>query len=270
MPLPDLSVQESSVPYQYAVLNVTQDTAEEVTVELRNRSGVVYAFDPDTQSAVLTVKEYPKAQTVALTKTCTINADGTITVSFEQVDLDVPGVWHGEFAISTTSTGTVTNRVRCFMNIDMSFSSTAVSYDPVCITDVRTVLQDRGAEDNVFLDEQEFSDGEVCWAVVRAAGLWNESPPKNSNLTYTQITFPYKENLLDGVVGELLHSKALNLVRNRMPVQAGGLALDDHQRADIYMQLGDAYKTRYRDWMAVKKSALNMEAGFGATYNPYF
>jgi hypothetical protein len=271
MALPDLSVQEAAVPYNYSVLDLTQNTEESVTVTLVNRQGVDYNFDNTVYEATFYSKEFPLDSSYYLEIDCTINADGTITVPFADSDLTIPGVWHGEFAIATIADpDTVTTRVKCYVNIEPTITASSQDYDPLVLSDVRIAVRDRGADDNVLLDAEEWSDAEIVYSIVRAVGMWNESDPINSTFTYTQITFPYKENLIDGVLGELLHMAALNLSRNRMPSVAGGITVDDKQRAELYLQLSNQYRNKYKDWMVGKKGALNIDSMYGATYNPYF
>lgn len=269
MALPDLSVQESTVPYNYSVLMLSQNTAETVTLELKNRSGVTYNFT-DGDTITLYVKEFPKAGVLALTKTCTVDDDGNVVVTFTASDLDTPGVYWGEFAVIEDGGTAVSHRIRCYLNIDASIAETNQSYDPLTIDHLRVCLRDRGAEDNFLLDDVEWSDGEIASAIIRSVGIWNECRPINSNLTYTQITFPYKEHAAEGAIGELLHSAALNLTRNRMPVQTGGVTTDDKARSAIYLELANKYKEQYKIWVISTKASLNAQKAFGTSFNESF
>jgi len=270
MALPDLAVQASTVPYNYSVVWTNQATTQSITVELEDRNGITLDLTAGVDYVVLNAKEYAKDTTLAFTKVGTINEDGNVELSFGATDIPYPGVWHGEFTISTVAAPTViTQRIKCFVNTESATSVTAQSFDPVVISDVRVFALDRGAEDNVLLDDEEWSDSQIVMAIIRAVEIWNESVPA-SNFTYTQISFPFKSEWKNGILGELLHASALNLVRNRMPSDTGGVKIDDKQRADIYLKLAVDYRHQYKAWCMHTKSAMNMETMYGSTYNPYY
>ena len=270
MALPDLAVQAATIPYNYSVLWTNQSTLETVTVELLNRSGVPLDLSSVTDYVVLNAKEYPKDSTLAFTKVGTINSEGNVEIAFTSTDIAYPGVWHAEFTVSTLVAPTViTQRIKCFVNTEEAVSVVNQTHTPVTISEVRMSAMDRGDEDNTLLDDEEWSDAQIAVSIIRAVEIWNESVP-DSDFTYTQITFPFKTNWIEGIIGELLHIQALNLTRNRFPSQTGGLVIDDKIRADAYLQLSKEYRERYKVWCQNTKSALNMENCYGATYNPYF
>jgi hypothetical protein len=270
MAFPDLSVQETPIPYNYSVLWTNQSTNEDINLILRDREGIFINLKANTDYVALNAKEYPKDTTLAFSKVGVIGVDGSITISFHSADIPYPGVWYGEFVVSKVSDITdVTKRIKCFINTESAVSVTSQKFDPLTVSEVKTALMDRGEEDNALLDAEEWNDSQIAISIIKAVSIWNESPPA-SNYTYTQITFPYKSNWIDGVIGDLLHSRALNLVRNRMPSQAGGIVIDDKQRADVYLNLSQMYRDKYSVWCSHMKSALNMNNLYGSTYNPYY
>jgi hypothetical protein len=269
MALPDLSVQAATIPYNYSVLWTNKSTVETITVELKNRNGVTLNLTA-ADYVVLNAKEYPKDSSLAFSKIGVIDSDGNVGFSFLSTDIPFPGVWYGEFAISTVASKTnVTQRIKCFINTEVAVSVVNQTYDPVVISEVRTSMLDRGEEDNLLLDAEEWSDGQIAIAIIKAVDVWNESLP-SSSYTYTQITFPFKQNWLEGIAGELLYSSALNLARNRMPSQSGGIAIDDKSRADVYLALSREYRERYKVWCMSTKAAMNLENCYGSTFNPYY
>jgi len=270
MSLPDLSLQAAVIPYDYSVLHTNQSTVETITVELKDRLGITLNLVLGVNYVVLNAKEFPKDSTLAFSKIGVIDSDGNVGLSFTASDIPYPGVWYGEFAISTVaSPEVVTQRIKCFINTEPALSVVGQEFDPVVISDVRMYVMDRGDEDNVLLDAEEWSDAQISLGIIRAVEIWNESVPE-SNYTYTQISFPFKSNWMEGILGEILHTKAMNLVRNRMPAQAGGIVIDDKARAEVYLALSKDYRDRYKLWCLNTKSALNLENLYGSTYNPYY
>jgi hypothetical protein len=130
-------------------------------------------------------------------------------------------------------------------------------------------IRDRAPQDNTFLEELEFSDTEILYVMQRAVDIWNESlPPIRQSYTYT--TFPFRYQWTEACVGELFRMAGAQLIRNDFKVNAGGIQLEDGNRAASYLQLGNSMVEAYKAWVLQKKYSLNMEAGFGRTANPDF
>lgn len=87
----------------------------------------------------------------------------------------------------------------------------------------------------------------------RAIDDWNDVPPS----LYDRMTinnFPYKSRLLLGVLAHLFTMAAYRYIRNQMRHSNAGLTFDDQDKGQIYMQIGQANKQQWDQWISNKKS----------------
>ena len=137
---------------------------------------------------------------------------------------------------------------------------------PLLIPEVRLALLDLdnevgGAPFSNLLDDVEFQDIDIIFAMRRAVQLWNETPPPVC--TYTTINFPYRYNWLEATCGQLLLMGAARYRRNRLAYSAGGVAIDDQSKANEYEQIGRDRLDRFQQWMMREKLRLNMSMAWG-------
>lgn len=138
---------------------------------------------------------------------------------------------------------------------------------PPSLAEVRLHLRDY-PENNMLLDEYEFDESEIALAIVRPIEYFNERPPPLSQ-RYSTTDFPYRYYWLEGICWQLFLSAANWYRRNRMPYQAGGLAVDDTNKEKEYLQAAQIYGQSYQDWVKLEKVRINMEAGFGCFGSDY-
>ena len=129
-------------------------------------------------------------------------------------------------------------------------------------------IKDRVPADNFLLDDLEWTDNEIMFAIRRPIDYWNDMPPDVSQFTAGEATpasFPYRYYWMEGIVGELLRMASMNLIRNRMPVSAGGIQTDDKIRADAYLKISEEFLSRFREWVVQKKYEINIHNCWGYT-----
>jgi len=158
----------------------------------------------------------------------------------------------------------VTARIRCYLEAAVSAGADPTHYRPLTIFEVRMAMRDRCPSDNTLLEDVEFTNTEIAYCMSRPIDYWNEALPPIRN-TYTAATFPYRYNWTDGAIGELLRMAGLNLTRNRLPLNAGGLSVDDKMRAENYINMGAQMIENYKTWVASKKYSINMEDTYGTS-----
>lgn len=133
---------------------------------------------------------------------------------------------------------------------------------PLTIPEIRLGLLDinnavnSGAPFSNLLDDVEFSDSEIIFAMRRVIDLWNETPPPVQR--YSVTTFPFRYNWLQGTVGELLLMGAARYRRNRLDYSAGGVTINDQSKADEYEGAGRAKLQEFNIWMTRYKLSINM------------
>ena len=127
---------------------------------------------------------------------------------------------------------------------------------------IRSFLLDRKPEDNFLLDEVEMDSDSIQEAMRMVVDTYEVlSPFLNEN--YDINTFPYSAPMVIGTAGYLLRSKGFNLLRNRLPHQSSsGTSVDDKQRAESYITLGNSLIEECKDLLRQIKQHLNMESGY--------
>ena len=228
-------------------------TPNDLPVDLTNISKVMFY-----------AKETFDAANFYLEKECTITdaAEGMISLKFGKTDTPYSGVWWAGFHLIDSS-DTPIAQYDIYLYIEKSLTSANRTNNTITIPDVRMALLDRCAADNVLLDDVEFSDSEISFAIRRPVDEWNERPPRISTYQYTTATFPYRYYWTEAACGELLKMSGRNLIRNKLNYKAGGVSVDDKSRAPIYMQLGEQIHQQYLEWMMHEKARLNAESVYG-------
>lgn len=126
--------------------------------------------------------------------------------------------------------------------------------------DIRFWLRDNEPELNTLLDDYEFSPEEIRQALTYAQDYWNETPPYIGNMDYDRT--PFRFQLLQGTVGNLLFMAANRYRRNHLQYQAGGLAVDDNNKAQEYDAAGARLWEQYKQWVRMNKRTINAQNGF--------
>ena len=162
---------------------------------------------------------------------------------------------------------TICYRARCYVEVSPNLSNPQYwtrSWGVLTVGEIRLAIRDKCREDNFLLDNVEFSDTEIMWAIQRPIEYWNETPPP-LRPCYNATNFPYRYHWLFGVVGELLRMAGPHYERNRLRYSAAGLAVDDKDKANYYDRAGDKYIKEYREWVQRKKYSINVNSAFGHT-----
>lgn len=289
MSFPDICVTDrESCPNNWPVLQFQQQTVASQTITLREECG-----DPvdlsDYSKVCLLAKEAWGQTTFALNTQLTVVGspeDGKVKASLDEVQTDTAGVLLGEFVLyqgqatsstssesstssSTTGATVPVRRARCYISVDESLVHTEGRPKGLTIPEIRMAIMDRCVEDNFLLDNVEFDDTQIAWAIRRPLDMWNDTPPP-LNLHYTPSNFPYRYYWMNAVVGELLITASYNYERNRMRYAAANVSVDDKDKAPGYAQAGKQLLAEYKEWMMLTKRGINMERAMGTTSIPAF
>ena len=125
---------------------------------------------------------------------------------------------------------------------------------------VRRFLRDNTADDNFLLDDVEFTDDEIQDCMMACVEEWNETTPNVRN--YSVASFPYRHHWMIGTKGHLFAIAAANYARNSLSYSAGGISINDKDKATLYQQMSDRYHQEWKTWMKDKKRSLNAEDGY--------
>ena len=139
--------------------------------------------------------------------------------------------------------------------------------NPVTVPEVRMALQDSCAAQNLHLNALEFSDAAILTAMQHAVDEFNESYQPATH--YTSRNFPWRYHWLQAVTGYLLRQASHGYMRRHLPYNAGGVAVDDQNKAGPYNAAASQLLAQWRDFIASKKIEININGAFGHFGSPY-
>lgn len=141
------------------------------------------------------------------------------------------------------------------------------SRGPITVADVRMAMWDYCPEDNTLIDDLQFNDEQIMFAIRRPIDRWNETTPHITS--YTPKTFPFREHWLIGTIGYLYRTAAHNYRRNNLQYQAGGVAVNDKDKSQEYEMMAKERIGEFDSWMHQKKIEMNIALGFGTLRSGY-
>lgn len=118
------------------------------------------------------------------------------------------------------------------------------------------------ANNNILLDEVQFTDVELNLALTMAVSAFNTVTPQSS---FTPQSFPAQLMylLLIGTVRFLLMSESFMQVRNQATVQDGDIApIGISDKAQLYSQLAQQLKAEWDELTRGVKTQNNMESAY--------
>lgn len=255
--------------YGYPVIELTTGMTKDITVQLtKDYNGTL----PADLSGITKVEFRARPSMVSDYKDikidCTYTADGVVTVPFTEKELNYNnGVWYAEFL--TYQGDLLVGNYRSYLCIRKGMTGSTDGPHTITAMDVRLALMDTSVEANQLLDDLEFSDMMIYHAVERALNEWEETPP-GLEQHFDGTTFPWTEALIKGAVGYLMQEVAYRYTRNRMQYSAAGLTLDTSDKGPAYIALAQAARQEWKNFVAAKKTELNMNECFGSFALPYF
>jgi hypothetical protein len=138
---------------------------------------------------------------------------------------------------------------------------------PPTIAEIRLNLRDQ-PEINRLIDEYEFDVADICEAAVKSVMYFNMSQPPIMT-QFSTTNFPWRYQWLDGICAHLYEIASGFYRRNHLKHQTAGLAVDDINREQEYLQAWKIRFERWSTWVKTKRVQLNMEEGFGALGSSY-
>ncbi len=181
-----------------------------------------------------------------------------------------PGIYWEEWAAVKDGAVLATNRVLLWVNQGLFGLEQPLSLPcgPPTIAEIRLSVRDNAAEDNLLLDGVEFDAAEIAQAVLRPLQYWNEVPPPIRPLMDT-TTFPFTDHWITGIQANLLQIAAHNYQRNDLAYTAGGVAVQDKNKAQPYLQLSQLLFEQYKNWVTMKKVEINTALFMGSVNSSY-
>lgn len=255
--------------YGWPVIECVTHTPCDLLVQLtRDYDGNVQSDLSGITSVRFVARPSMTSTSDTISTACTFTQDGAVTVPLTDAMLSRQGIYYAEFQCSD-STGKVRQNYRAYLCVRKGIDDITDGPRTVTVMDVRLALMDTSPSANQLLDDLEFSDMQILHAVQRCIDEFNELPPEISR-KFTAADFPWPENLTTGAVGVLMQEIAYRFTRNRMQYSASGFNLDTSDKGPVYIQLAAQARGEWKQFMATKKTELNMQDCFGTIDIPYF
>jgi hypothetical protein len=195
---------------------------------------------------------------------CTVTrADfGEIDVYIPAEVLTVPGLHLSAIEIYNLD-GELIYQIPRYLEITPKLISTG---RPITVAEVRFALRDY-PEVNTLLNDVEFSDNEIAYAMTRPVDRWNSMLPDVGQ--YDIHNFPWRYAHLNATIGELFKMAGRAYLRNDLPYSSGGLSVNDKNKGPAYLQLAEQEEAKFVQFCAERKFEANVMGGFLWLPGPY-
>ena len=140
-----------------------------------------------------------------------------------------------------------------------------MSTAPIDREDMRMFLRDF-PENNILLDDVQFTSDELDRAISFALDEFNGTPP----LTTINTENIPRYLLMLGAAAWLMKSESFLQIRNQATYQDGDIApigIDDKHQ--LYVAFSERLKAEWKDSVRLYKQALNMESAYGSVSSGY-
>jgi hypothetical protein len=136
---------------------------------------------------------------------------------------------------------------------------------PPLVQEIQTHLADIAAKNES--GTVEFSAKDLALALVQPIRQWNETTPRIR--VHSTIDFDSREHWLKGTCGYLLRSAAAYYRRNRYPVNAGGVVIDDKDKENPYLEASQVYLAEWQEFITRRKVEINVKRCRGESGSIY-
>lgn len=275
-------------PADWPVISLQQNVAKTVSIALLDNDGNAITTDvepeepggsdPITSSssspllisfgdaeiteiseAKLWIKQHQQdAQVVEITGEYAGNGEFTFDVSKDNVAK--PGLYLGSVLLFDGDDNPVFVK-NIYVEIEQNATDDTLYNYPLTIAEIRLALRDTCPDANFLLDDIEFSNREIQYAMRRPIDMFNECQP--AVVRYNYNNFPYRYNWTEATIGYLLEIAAFSLRRNSLDYNAGGASINDKGRWETYLAVSRDKITEYRRWCTQEQVRENIKRGFG-------
>lgn len=265
-----MSFSEQSIQQQPCYSNakhikLDHGVTKTITLELRDSSGNLVDISADNIEAVFVVKTVAAASGALWELDCTKSTDtGVVTVDCTYTDVTSrAGIFLANVLVYTDEK--LTDVFPFYLEITANTITRTTA--PVSISDIRMELMDTCPDMNYLIDELEFTDQEILFAINKAVDIFNEVPPPVGG--FSVDAFPYRGHLITAAAGYLMIMASKRYLRNSLQYSAAGVTVADKEKYMQYMQIGQQHVEEWKQFARVKKVELNVANCFGTYGSRY-
>jgi len=192
---------------------------------------------------------------------------GTVRVRIPKRATELSGIMGAEFGVFDRG-GDLQLSNDLYVLVERSlFSTKEQSGGLPTLAEIRTYLRDH-KDSNFLLKDFEWDVAEICEAMTASISTWNSTAPRIQR-RYNTANFYDPDMLIDGVMAELYMMAARHYSRDHLPYSAGGVSLDDKNKSQEYMAIGDRLQQAFVQLVKMDKARMNREAWSGTHGSPY-
>lgn len=170
---------------------------------------------------------------------------GVVTVTMQDTFMNGPGIYVISVAVTDKNTNTIALENEIFLYLERNIRDSTNSSQFPSLDEVRLSLRDSDPIENELLNWHDFSTTDICQAALRTVHQINAIPPPTPPV-FTVTREIETDFWLDGITMFLFDMATEHYRRNRLPYQAGGVAIDDKAKEENYLR---AWQLKYQIWV---------------------
>jgi hypothetical protein len=179
---------------------------------------------------------------------------GLVTFTLESGIQVVSGIYKAQIS-RFVSGGYQVDAYPAYLSIEPNLTNPWMPSGLPTIPEIRLALGDSAQGEVNLLDDFEFEDTEIAAAMRWVVDRWNNTPPPVC--MYSYANFPYRYWWIRGTMIQLLNIAVKRYARNRLPYQAGGVTIDDQNKAAEYQGIADREFKEFEEWFKMEKRRQN-------------
>lgn len=195
--------------------------------------------------------------------------EGKISVHVTPEHTKFPGIYNGEvICYPKNNTHAILKSCPFYLYITYGLNA-ANSCSLMPLSEIRLRLRDTSLEENLLIDNLNFTDEEILLATKLTIQKFNDMPPRENYPIFNSTSFPFKSILLEGIIGQLFFMAAEWHRKNNLQYSAGGISLNDKNKEPNYLQAGQMHWQEFLQLAKAEKVKLNMDLNWGTVASPY-
>jgi hypothetical protein len=182
-------------------------------------------------------------------------------------DLTGPGIYRAELGlVDAGGTPVVTNPLLIYLEPSL-FDPVPAAPGPPPVADVRMTLRDSSPAESQLIATTAWDDAEVALAMLRVIEKFNAMPPQLSTRATTHGFPTYW--WCRGAAAILYRMAADYCRKNHLAYQAGGVSVDDLNKAAEYDAAAQAAQAEFDKWAQSARIQASMNECWGSAASPY-
>jgi len=247
-----------------AVVQVFQGQPAILKLYVADRNGTAVNLDdlPSTAEIRYVVKDREVSNSARFGVTCTIEdaENGVVRCELTKSNTRDAGIFVAQ-VIVTNSEGATLWTTPYWHVSNITLEGWHNSGGPPTIPEIRLIMRDACPEQNTLLNDLEFDDSQIVACLRLPIDEFNEKYQPKTN--YSPRTFPFRFHWMRATAGYLLEIAGRGYMRDHLPYNAGGVSVDDKNKASQYIQAGQMLLAEWRQFVKERKIEMNIEGAYG-------